>query len=139
MVLHGPAHPRAGGPCRSRPGKFLSLAGLCLVLAACDPGPTAPAPPAGEGELFFVDSGCACSPKPWPPIPIFVDGTQAGLLPFLGQLAIPLPPGPHTWSYVSADDPNATHVVIVARQVITVQLLSNLDCGASCPTPPPAT
>jgi hypothetical protein len=112
-------------------GALGSIAALALLLAHCGggSGPTAPEPPAGKGELFFVDSGCACVAAPWAPIPIYVDGQQAGLLPVFGKLTISLSPGAHTWSDSSASDPAATHVVIQPGQALTVNLFTNISCS----------
>jgi hypothetical protein len=108
-----------------------SAAIAALLLAHCGggSGPTAPEPLAGKGELFFVDSGCACVNPPFTPIPIYVDGQQAGLLPVFGKLSLSLAPGPHTWSDASANDPNPNHVVIQPGQVLTENLFTNVSCS----------
>lgn len=110
-----------------------------LLLASCGGnGPTAPPPPAGKGQLAFNDSGCACQPKPWDPITIFVDNQEVGQLPIFGHLNVPLPPGLHTWSDNDGDGPR--QVTIVAGQTISVQIFVNLGCGDSCSdTQPPPT
>jgi hypothetical protein len=106
------------------------LAAAVLFVAGCggSGSPTAPAPPTGEGVLFFVDSGCSCENNP-PGIPITVDGKPAGTLPALGNLAIDLPPGNHTWTYAGQ---GATVVVIQAGQTVTVNLQSNFGCIDGC-------
>jgi hypothetical protein len=126
-----PATKIAGMGAHGARGLLLAVVAVAaLLLAHCGGGsPTAPEPPAGKGELFFIDSGCACSPAPYPPIPIYVDGQQAGLLPVFGKLTISLNPGPHTWSDFSATDPTANHVVIQPGQALTVNLFTNLNCS----------
>ncbi len=102
-----------------------------LVLLSCGGGsPTEPLPP-GTGSLLFVDSGCACSPGPYDPIPIYVDGRQGGLLQVFGKLDLPLPPGRHTWS-LTANDPNPTAVDIRLGATITINLETNVDCTDGC-------
>ena len=103
-----------------------------LLLVSCGGGSSPSEPlPAGTGSLLFIDSGCACVPAPYPPIPIYVDGRQAGSLPVFGKLNLPLPPGPHTWS-LTANDPNGTPVNIPLGGTITVNLQTNLDCTDGC-------
>jgi hypothetical protein len=112
-------------------GASIALVAAAAILTHCGgSGPTAPAPPSGEGELFFVDSGCACVSPPFTPIPIFVDGRQAGELPVFGKLTIPLAPGAHTWSDVSANDPSPNQVVIQPGQAVTENLFTNISCSS---------
>ena len=111
-------------------GAPLALAAALLLSHCGGSGPTAPSPPSGEGELFFVDSGCACSPPPYTPVTIFVDGRQAGQLPVFGKLTIPLAPGAHTWSDFSANDPSPNQVVIQPGQAVTENLFTNVSCSA---------
>lgn len=112
--------------------RLAAIAAAAMFVMRCSgSGPTAPEPPASEGELFIVDNGCACAPKPWTPIPIFVDRRQAGLLPILGKLSIPLPPGSHTWSD-TPNDPSPTPVVIQLGGVVTVNLETNYGCVDGC-------
>jgi hypothetical protein len=108
-----------------------AIGALSLLLAHCGggSGPTAPPSPTGDGQLFFVDSGCACVTPPYPPIPIYVDGQQAGLLQVFGKLSIFLAPGPHTWSDFSASDPSPNRVVIQPGQTLTENLFTNLSCS----------
>jgi len=114
----------------------LALAVAVLSLVSCSgSGPTAPPPPMGEGNLFFVDSGCACVNPPWDPITIYVDGRQAGQLPIFGHVSIPLPPGPHTWD--TSDDSTPTSVVIQTGATVNVHIYTNLSCADGCPTPSP--
>lgn len=110
-------------------GAPLALAAALLLSHCGGSGPTAPSPPSGEGELFFIDSGCACVSGPYTPIPIFVDGRQAGQLPVFGKLNIPLAPGPHTWSDSSATDPSPNQVVIQPGQAVTENLFTNISCS----------
>lgn len=118
---------------------LLAVTAVTILLVSCGgaSGPTAPEPPGGQGELFFIDNGCACASPPWPPIPIYVDGKQAGLLPLLGKLSIFLPPGQHTWSDFGANDPNPTPVMIRLGGTVTVNLQTNDGCADGCPTDPP--
>jgi hypothetical protein len=102
-----------------------------LMLLSCGGGsPTEPLPP-GTGSLLFVDSGCACVPGPYDPIPIYVDGRQGGSLQVFGKLNLPLPPGRHTWSLM-ANDPNPTAVDIRLGGTITVNLETNIACTDGC-------
>lgn len=119
-------------PLAALPTRALAAA-LLLLIAACggNGSPTAPPAPTGEGELFFFDTGCSCENNP-PPDAIYVDGKQAGLLPFAGSLSVDLAPGRHTWSDFSATDPNPNQVTIQAGQVTKVDIFTNDGCGDSC-------
>jgi hypothetical protein len=82
------------------------------------------------GNLRFEDSGCVCIPKPYPPIPIFVDGQPAGQLKVFGNLTITLSGGTHTWSTDTNTDP--TSVVIRVGHTSTVDLTTNDGCADGC-------
>ena len=127
-----------------RPRTFLALLSLTplgvvlLFSVSCIKSPTAPDETsntpiaAGDGQIYFVDSGCACVNPPYPSISITIDSKPAGTLPIFGHLAVNLPPGPHTWSDDSGDGP--TQFTITQGKVMTVNVFTNLDCGDSCPT-----
>jgi hypothetical protein len=125
-------------PCTTPRTIPIAAAALSALLSGLDcigggpSEPTAPTPPRGEGGLFFLDSGCACAPKPWTPIDIFVDGELSGQLPVLGQLSLFLPAGEHTWSDLGAEVPNATRVDIRPSRMVTVNIQTNYGCVQDC-------
>ncbi|HEV7510039.1 MAG TPA: hypothetical protein VGS07_34520 [Thermoanaerobaculia bacterium] len=118
---------------RNESSLFLAaaVAASFLLLSCGGSSPTSPGPPATTGRLVFDDSGCACSPRPYPPIDIYVDGMLAGELPVFGKLTLTLPPGAHRWSIDSADGPS-TSVLIQAGGTISEHLFTNLNCTDGC-------
>jgi len=108
-----------------------AVAASLLLLNCGGSTPTSPGPPATTGRLVFDDSGCACSPRPYPPIDIYVDGMLAGELPVFGKLTLTLPLGAHRWSIDSADGP-PTLVVIQAGATVNEHLFTNLNCTEGC-------
>ena len=108
----------------------ISLAAfLALFVLSCKGGsPTEPE--SSTGSLHFIDSGCTCGNGPFPPIVVFIDGKQAGLLPIFGSLTVNLLPGPHTWSIDDASGP--TSVTIQAGHTETVRIMSNINCPDAC-------
>jgi hypothetical protein len=99
-----------------------------LFVAGC--GGATPTEPNALGQIHFIDSGCACTPPPYPGIPIYVDGKVAGTLPVFGELTLSLSPGTHTWSADSAGA--GTSVLIQAGGTTTVQIFTNLNCVDGC-------
>ena len=108
-----------------------ALAASLLLLSCGGSSPTSPGPLPTTGRLVIDDSGCACSPRPYPPIDIYVDGMLAGELPVFGKLTLTLPLGAHRWSFDSADGPT-TLVVIQAGATVTGHLFTNLNCPEGC-------
>ena len=108
-----------------------SVAASLLLLRCGGSTPTAPEPPAVTGRLVFDDNGCACSPPPYPPIDIYVDGALAGELPVFGKLTSTLQPGVHRWSIDSADGPS-TAVLIQAGGTVNEHIFTNLNCAEGC-------
>jgi hypothetical protein len=119
-----------------------ALGAALLLTISCGQGgnsPTAPEslpPPTGDGLLLFQDSGCACVNPPYDPIPIYVDGRQAGVLPIFGRLSVPVAAGQHTWSSTAADF-GATTVLVPARATITLDIYTNISCTQGCGDNPP--
>jgi hypothetical protein len=117
---------------RTRGTAWVVVLGLALAVAGCGHG--GPTEPANTGQLLVKDSGCACSKGPFPPIPIYIDGAQAGNLPVFGQVSFTLAPGTHTWAYSSPAI--ATPVNIVAGATVTENVYSVIDCDqGQCPDP----
>src|SRR5262249_20281161 len=98
--------------------------------------PTAPSP---LGQIRFLDSGCACGKPPYPGIPVYVDGQQAGLLPVFGALNVTVTPGTHFWSIDSPASPTPVHVD--SGGTTKVHVVTNSGCPDDCtdsPTDPPS-
>jgi hypothetical protein len=129
---------------RKKPSLFpllplLLLSAIWLLVTGCFKSPSSPSGlgrtsstpiAAGDGQIFFVDSGCSCINPPWPAINITIDGVATGQLPLLGTLAINLPPGPHVWSDDQGDGNHS--ITIVKGQILNVGLQSNYGCNNGC-------
>jgi hypothetical protein len=108
--------------------------GLLLALTVAGCGHGGPTEPANTGQLLIKDSGCACAQGPFPPIPIYIDGAQAGSLPVFGQVSFTLTPGEHTWGYSSPTV--ASPVNIIAGATVTESISTVIDCDQSQCTDP---
>jgi hypothetical protein len=116
----------------------LLLSALLLSSLGCGKSPTSPGGDpssktpiaAGDGQLFFVDSGCSCINPPLPAINITIDGKAAGTLPVFGTLAVNLAPGVHIWSDDQGDSNN--EISITQGRVTNIHVFTNLNCGESC-------
>lgn len=113
--------------------KFSRAVLALIVILHLRCGSESPTAPSDLGQLRFVSNGCACVKPPFPGIPVYVDGQQAGVLPVLGELTLTMPAGPHVWSVQSAGA--TTSVQVPSGGTTTVRIFTNLDCPDGCTEP----
>lgn len=117
--------------------RALSRAALILAVVlhlSCDSeSSSSPTAPLAPGQLRFVSNGCACTKPPYPGIPIYVDGQQAGVLPVFGELKLTMTAGPHVWSTEASGA--TTSVQVHSGGTTTVRIFTNFNCPDGCTEP----